>query len=207
MVENLIGKRFGRLVVISRAPNGRNWHTRWNCICDCGNQCIVSASHLKNGHTQSCGCLNREITATRNKENRKYEYCNHRIYDCWKDMIKRCTQKNRHNAKNYILKGITVCEEWYDFECFQEWALNNGYADDLTLDRIDNSKNYCPENCRWATLKQQANNTSRNRIIEYKGRKQTLAQWCDELGLKYKTIENRINRYKWSIERAFETQT
>ena len=165
MVENLIGKRFGRLVVISRAPNGRNWRTRWNCICDCGNQCTVSASHLKNGHTQSCGCLNKEITATRNKENRKYEYRNHRIYDCWKDMIKRCIQKDGHNAKNYALKGITVCEEWHDFECFQEWALNNGYADNLTLDRIDNNKNYCPENCRWATLKQQANNTSRNRII------------------------------------------
>ena len=90
----------------------------------------------------SCGCLNKEITATRNKENRKYEYCNHRIYDCWKDMIRRCTQKDRHNAKSYVLKGITVCEEWYDFERVQEWALNNGYADDLTLDRIDNNKDY-----------------------------------------------------------------
>lgn len=206
MAEDLTGRRFGRLVVVSRAPNGKNWRARWNCICDCGNNSVVCASHLKNGHTQSCGCLNKEINSNRNKQNRKYKYCNNRIYDCWKDMKRRCYDPNNSHAKNYYQKGIRVCDEWYNsFENFQEWAITHGYQDNLTLDRIDGNKDYCPENCRWATLKQQGNNTSRNRLIEYKGKVQTLAQWCDELGLKYKVIENRINRYKWTVERAFET--
>ena len=146
MAEDLTGRRFGRLVVVSRAPNGKNWKARWNCMCDCGNSSVVCASHLKNGHTQSCGCLNKEINSNRNKQNRKYKYCNNRIYDCWKDMKRRCYDPNNSHAKNYYQKGIRVCDEWYNsFENFQEWAITHGYQDNLTLDRIDGNKDYCPE--------------------------------------------------------------
>lgn len=202
--QDLTGMKFGRLTVISRAENGKNWKVRWNCHCDCGNDVTVYASHLMNGHTQSCGCYNKDIIRSRNKENRKYKYCNTRIYDCWKDMLRRCYNNDDEKYHTYYEKGITVCEEWHDFKIFQEWALNNGYQDNLTIDRIDNNGNYCPENCRWTTLKIQANNTSRNRKIEYQGEIKTLAQWCDQFNLPYKIIENRINRYNWAINEAFE---
>jgi len=131
----------------------------------------------------------------------------------------RCYNPKDRGFKNYGARGITVCEEWLDskrvhthsrnnptkgFLAFQKWALANGYADNLTLDRIDNSKGYCPENCRWVTAKVQNNNRRSNLLITYKDRTQTLKQWCDELNLSYAKIFQRLNRLHWSVSEAFE---
>lgn len=111
--------------------------------------------------------------------------------------------KLRCNRPVYKQRGITVCKEWLeDFHAFKLWALQNGYKDDLTLDRIDNNKGYYPGNCRWVTMKVQNNNRSNNRLITYKGQTKTLTQWSDELGIKKTTLHNRLNYYGWSVERA-----
>lgn len=125
------------------------------------------------------------------------------------DMKQRCFNTNHTAYKHYGGRGISICEQWYTpgkpegWKNFKTWALTHGYKECLTIDRIDNSKGYSPDNCRWVTPKEQANNTRNNRLISYKGRTQTLAQWCDELKLNYKRTERRLDR-KWPIEKAFE---
>lgn len=117
---------------------------------------------------------------------------------------RRCYEEKSADYKNYGGRGIRVCEEWLgNSNKFVEWALNNGYKDGLTLDRIDNNGNYCPENCRWADRYIQNNNKRSNLNIEYNGKIQTLKQWCRELDLPYRETHNRIYRYNWSVEKAF----
>ena len=142
---------------------------------------------------------------------------NKRLSHIYWDMRDRCYNPNRSNYKRYGGRGITVCDEWMNTECyfgkstkgwitFRDWALNNGYNDNLTIDRIDVNEGYSPDNCRWVSLKAQANNTRRNHLVTYKGKTQTLAQWCDELGLEYGTAQSRIHKLHWTIERTFETK-
>jgi hypothetical protein len=117
-----------------------------------------------------------------------------RIYSEWNSMRSRCS-KTYHGHKNYFDKGIAVCDEWKkDFEPFYKWSIENGYNDDLTIDRIDNNKNYSPDNCRWVTMKEQQNNRTNNVNIEYNGKVQTLKQWCEELGLNYGMVKARRQR-------------
>lgn len=120
-----------------------------------------------------------------------------RLYGCWHDMKQRCSNPSRTNHKHYKNKGIIVCEEWRnDFQAFHDWAMANGYADNLTLDRIDNNGNYEPSNCRWATPKEQENNRSNNVYLTINGETKPLAQWATENGLKYCTVEKRYLRGK-----------
>lgn len=137
-----------------------------------------------------------------------------RLNKIFNGMKKRCYNTNERSYKNYGGRGITICDEWMNSEmfdwrttkgyvAFKQWALSSGYEEGLTIDRIDVNKGYSPENCRWVTMKVQANNTTRNHFVTYKGRTQTLKQWCDELGLNYKKTNLRIVRYKWSVEKAF----
>ena len=143
-----------------------------------------------------------------------------RLSTIYNGMKYRCYCPNYKGYKNYGARGITVCREWLNkerihtyahnnptkgFLAFQKWALANGYSDKLTLDRIDNNKGYCPENCRWVTAKVQNNNRRSNLLITYKGRTQTLKQWCDELSLSYAKIFQRLNRLHWSVSEAFES--
>ena len=120
-------------------------------------------------------------------------------------MLGRCYNPNHMHFKRYGMRGITVCEEWKNnFQAFYDWAMSNGYRDDLTIDRIDNNGNYCPENCRWATMKEQCNNTRSNTLITYNGKTQTMAQWAKEIGMPYHKLVVRIAR-GWDVERAFTT--
>lgn len=138
------------------------------------------------------------------------------------DMKTRCYDCNLKHYKNYGGRGITVCNEWLDPEIinsganggrytkgwlnFKEWAISHGYKDDLSIDRIDNSKGYSPENCRWISVKKQSNNRRSNRLITYKGKTQTLSEWCDEFKVDYDTVIARLNKYHWSIAKALETK-
>ena len=196
---DLTGNRYGRLVVVNRAENklGKNGRTRtmWNCVCDCGNAVIVEASHLKSGHSKSCGCITK-----------KHGMFGTRIYKIWDSMKQRCFNKNHSEYKNYGGRGITICDEWIqNFQSFYNWAMANGYRDDLTIDRKDVNGNYCPENCRWADDIVQHNNTRVNRYIEFKGETHTMAEWARIKGMKYVTLNTRINKYQWSIEKALTT--
>lgn len=191
---SLIGKKFNRLTVISRAPN-KNGRVYWLCRCDCGNENTVLAYNLTSGQAKSCGCFNRESASKRLKAfmDRGYD-TNTRLYEIWKNMKRRCSEQGDIKG-NYFKRGILVCEEWKnDYKAFMEWSLSHGYNDSLTIDRIDNNKGYSPENCRWVTVQIQANNTRANRIIEYNGQKKTMAEWSRTIGVGYGAIKYRVKK-------------
>lgn len=136
------------------------------------------------------------------------EEMKNRLYSIYQGMTKRCYYPDNQNYKYYGGKGIVICNEWKsDFSAFKKWSLENGYQDNLTIDRINTNGNYEPSNCRWVSMKEQCNNRTSNHLITYKGKTQNLKQWCIELNLNYGIMESRINRYKWSVEKAFETKT
>jgi hypothetical protein len=127
-----------------------------------------------------------------------------RIYKTWERMKYRCFNPRAMNYQKYGARGITVCEEWkHSFKSFYDWAMANGYRDDLTIDRIDVNGNYEPSNCRWITMLEQQNNRRSNRYITYNGETHTMADWCRILNLPYKVVKLRITSYGWSAERAF----
>lgn len=202
---DLTGKKFGRLTVLERTddliqPSGQH-KTQWLCKCDCGNLITVQGCNLKSEHTQSCGCYSQDYPS-----HTKHNKCKTRLYKCWKHIKQRCYDKNSKEYINYGGRGITVCNEWLnDFQVFYDWAMANGYKDDLTIDRIDVNGNYEPSNCRWVTVKVQNNNKRSNRLITYNEKTQTLAQWADELQINYKKLYARIVTFSWNIEKAFNT--
>lgn len=197
---DITGQRYGRLLVLKRFGRNASKQTLWLCRCDCGNEVSVTGSHLKNGDTRSCGCLHNEGNNTKHGGRKT------RLYNIWAKMRRRCANENDEAYKDYGGRGITVCPEWQEsFEAFRDWALANGYRDDLSIDRKDNDGNYCPENCRWATQKIQGNNQRSNRLCEYNGKTMTLKQWAEEAGINYKTLHTRMSR-GWTLERALTTK-
>ena len=197
---NLTGKRFGKLVVIKTAGKTKNGAYLWQCKCDCGNEIIANVGNLKNGHTKSCGCLR----VNRCKTNFTKHGLEHtRLYGIWSDMRLRCYDEKNIAYHRYGGRGITICDEWKnDVKAFYDWATANGYKDSLTIDRIDNDGNYCPENCRWATVKEQASNRRSNILVTHNGKTQTMKKWANEVGTPYKVVWARMQKLGWSAERA-----
>ncbi|MCD8376221.1 MAG: hypothetical protein LUD69_04705 [Oscillospiraceae bacterium] len=196
--KDLTGNRYGRLVVVSEAEYKKPYRM-WNCVCDCGNTTVVRGTSLTSGHTTSCGCFQRDCASSANTKHGMYK---HRLYRIYGHMVRRCCDEREAGYKNYGGRGIRVCDGWKNsFEKFAEWAYDNGYQDDLTIDRIDVNGNYEPSNCRWVTQKVQANNTRRNRMLEFNGETHTMGQWADILGLSYNLVDSRIFR-GWDVERA-----
>ena len=195
---DLTGKRFGRLVVVSESSphysKGGSKQRQWNCLCDCGKEIITTTQNLRKGDTKSCECLKIEMNinnATTHGDSKS------KLYSVWKAMRKRC--KNTHNSdyKYYGGKGIKVCNEWdTDFESFKSWSLCNGYNPELTIDRIDLNKDYCPDNCRWVDFKTQCNNRSTNTRYTYDGETHTIAEWSEITGINYSTLYHRIKQGK-----------
>lgn len=128
-----------------------------------------------------------------------------RLHHIWNSMKQRCENPKAISYKYYGAKGVSVCEEWQEFKPFCEWAMANGYRDDLTIDRINNDGNYCPENCRWATNKEQQNRTSYNRQYTYNGETLNITQWAEKAGISRNMLYKRLSR-GWSIEKALTTK-
>lgn len=171
------GMQFGRLTVLERAPS-KGKKTMWLCKCVCGNTKVVQGCNLSTGHTISCGCYRVECTIDRFT---KYTIPqNHPLSVALNNIKIRCYYAKGKYYKRYGGRGIKVCKEWLDNpEEFYRWAMNNGWKEGLTIDRIDNDGDYEPSNCRWVTRKEQANNTSHNTWLSYNGCKQTVSQWSD----------------------------
>ena len=182
---DLRGQPFGKLTVLRE--NGRDKHNKvlWLCRCECGNEVIVRGSSLQSEHTTSCGCYQRERVA---ESHTTHGMCKTRLHRTWSDMLVRAgvyKGASEENKRAYQDRGITVCDEWLVFENFRDWALSHGYKEDLQIDRVNNDAGYCPENCRWATPKENMNNR-RNTICLEDGT--PLAMFCSRAGIQ--TCEN-----------------
>lgn len=191
--KNLVGQRFGKLLVLERI-GFINKYTYYKCKCDCGNIINAISSNLIRGTSNSCGCYARELTS---KRSITHNMSNTRLYRIWEGMKQRCCNPNVRAYKYYGKNNIKVCDEWLDFEEFMQWSLNNGYSDNLTIDRIDIRKDYCPENCRWASKMTQANNTSTNVFLTIDNVTDTIANWSKKTGINASTISWRHN-HGWS---------
>ena len=199
-------KVYGRLTIIGESfpkPVGTKGKKKLHveCLCSCGTVKIYQLANLKSGITRSCGCLNRERNASHGHSPRSKVSPE---YNSWKCMIRRCKNHNAINYKSYGGRGIKVCQRWQTFENFLV-DMGKRPSSQHSLDRVDMNGDYCPENCRWATRSEQANNTRRNRFITAFGKTQTMQQWADEIGVSRDTLRYRIDRHNWPVEKALTT--
>lgn len=191
--RNLAGQKFGKLTAIERIGVNANGNYLWRCVCDCGKEKIVPSGKLVQGRATNCGCDTFRLKSEAySKHGLLKNGKKQRTFTIWNDMKTRCLNPNSMSYPRYGGRGIKICSEWLEsYAAFHNWAIGNGYGDNLTIDRIDNDGNYCPENCRWVDSKTQANNNSRNHKITYNGKTMTLAEWATELKIRRATIVHR----------------
>lgn len=192
MKKDLKNNKIGKLFVAELSKKDKHNKYVWKCICECGNISYVTTGDLLSGKVKSCGCLKRENTikifTTHNKTHTK-------IYNTYNNMKQRCYNKKSPKYKYYGGRGITICEEWKnDFEKFYNWSVNNGYKENLTIDRINVNGDYEPNNCRWVTQKTQSVNKRNNRFITYDGQTLTIKEWSEKLNIPYTRITTRLYR-------------
>jgi hypothetical protein len=189
-VINLIGKTFGRLTVIERGNNDNSGSSKWICKCECGNIKEIVGTVLRDGRSNSCGCLHKESISNMMSTHR---LTNTSLYRVFRSMKERCSNPNCESYHYYGGRGINVCNEWRnDFLSFHKWAYENGYKKDLSIDRIDNNGNYCPENCKWSTSKEQANNKRNNILISYEGNLVSITEASRLSGIAHSTLNSRV---------------
>lgn len=196
--KDITGQKFGRLTAKEIVGKTKHGARIWRCDCDCGGITNVVINNLTNGHTKSCGCLQKEVRFTHGLSKTK-------IYRIYYDMIQRCSNKDFKEYEHYGGRNIRVCDEWSGengFVNFYNWSIKNNYKEGLTIDRIKVDGNYCPENCRWATMKTQQNNRRNNNYITYNEQVHTLTEWNEILGFKRGVLQSRLSR-GWDIDRAF----
>ncbi len=204
--KDLTGQRFGRLIVIEEAGRTKQGNVKWLCRCDCGQDTVASQGNLHRSTTKSCGCFRAEsasrlfTTHGLSKENGKQS----RLYGIWLEMKRRCCDQRRKAFKNYGGRGISVHPLWMAFGNFYSWAMANGYAPNLTIERKDNNGNYEPGNCTWIPLKLQSSNTRSSRFITHEGRTLTMTQWAAIVGLSTGTLWMRL-KLGWPYGKALTT--
>lgn len=200
--QDLSGIKFGYLCVIKASQHKKGALYAWLCKCVCGNIKSILAKSLKCGDTKSCGCLAiktaKKLMACRNKT---HECSNTRIYRIWRNMRARCLNRNVPNFKHYGGRGINICERWLKFANFLS-DMGHPPSKHHTIERHDNNKDYCPENCYWIIDKFQASNRRSNRPITFRGKTMILKEWAKITGIHRRTITSRIDKFGWSIKDA-----
>lgn len=201
---DITGQKFNRLTAIRCVGKDKHNYALWEFKCDCGKTIVARGKYVRNGNTKSCGCYNIDSIKARNKIiHRKHGETHTKLFHIWTGMLTRCNNKNAINFHDYGAKGVSVCEEWAkDFIKFRDWALENGYSPELTIDRRDFNGNYEPDNCRWITMKEQQRNRSSNKLITYKGETHCMVEWAEIVGIKYDILQKRLNNPNYSVERA-----
>lgn len=195
-VHDLTGQKFGLLTVIGLAETDTR-KTYWVCKCDCGNMKTVRSDSLLCGAIKSCGCIKRKQDEVNLTKNHRHKMSGTRIYLEWQGMKSRCYNKGSARYADWGGRGIEVCEQWRNsFESFYTWAMANGYQDNLTIDRIDNNGNYCPENCRWVGQQEQCRNRRSNINITIGNSTRTLMEWCEIFQVDYTNVNARYHRNK-----------
>lgn len=200
--KNWIGAKFNRLTVVDTNPtdnDGSDKYWKWGVRCDCGTKFTARAVSVVSGSTKSCGCLRKEKCGFNSK--RTHQESKTRLYRIWQQMRYRCDPIT--GLERYGKRGIAVCEEWDNsYECFRDWAKSSGYNDGLTIERIDVDGNYCPQNCKWIPLADQALNRGSTHWVVYKGETVSLAKVAKTEGIPYSRLYARITMYKMTIEEA-----
>lgn len=193
---DLAGKRFGKWTVLSHRSG-----QKWLCRCECGAELERDGASLRHGRSRSClPCARLEHSGVRTHgQSRK------RLHRIWCGMRGRCNNQRSPVYPRYGGRGIAICAEWDSFVSFSDWAMANGYGPKLTIDRRDNDGPYSPENCRWATQREQNRNYSRVRMVEYRGERLPVIELAERVGLKPYTLRQRLYRFGWDIEKAVTT--
>lgn len=212
-LEFKIGEKINRLTIIKETDpyvrkDGRGVFRKVLVKCDCGKIFSTGLSELKRNKTKSCSCFQKDMMHNRGK----HWMSRSRFYNTFKAMVRRCNDINGQDYKDYGARGIKV--EWNSFETFKK-DMYKSYLSHLKkhdtsntrIERIDNNGNYCKFNCKWATHIEQARNRRSNNLLTYKGKTQTLTEWANELGIKRPTLSNRINAYKWGVDKSLSTIT
>ena len=194
--NRMIGKRFGRLVVLRFTREGNSHHKYFLCRCDCGSEKEVSRTHLVTGKTSSCGCLWQQ----NKREYRKiHGESKTKLYGVWSGIKERCTNKNCTAYKNYGGRGIFICKEWMDYPTFRNWALSNGYKEGLEINRINNSGGYSEENCNFVTPLENSHNKRTNIFVAINGITKTMSEWARIYGISPGTANIRYRKLGWDI--------
>lgn len=191
---DLTGQKFGRLTVLKRTDKKKFGTYLYLCKCDCGNESLVNRRDLK--RTKSCGCLCKERALAKTKIHGK---TNTRLYQVWCGIKQRCLNPNNNRYYIYGAEGKVMCDEWlHNFQAFYDWSMENGFDENAprgqcTIERIDGTKGYSPDNCKWATAKEQANNRRSNHFVTYKGETYTITELAKKLGVSRTTIRRRLD--------------
>jgi len=209
---NLVGQRFGRLLVVKRQENNADGQATWKCKCDCGLSCIRKAGQLrlfaKRGRRQSCGCWRDELAAERRRAAATHGLTtelagieSHKLYDVWRQMLRRCENKRCKDFPSYGARGIRVCKAWHDPNKFLRWCWASGYEVGLTIERRDVNGNYTPSNCTWTPNPLQSKNMRKNRTFTFNGRTLCISEWSRYLGIHVQTLLRRL-RHGWTVEQT-----
>ena len=205
-IDDLTGRKFGHLTVLRYAGQAKDHHAQWLCQCDCGSEpIIVVSNNLKRKHTTSCGCVRDQVLREFAPKNGTHYKRHTRLYSIWADIKQRCENQNHPRFKDYGGRNVLMCDEWKNnFEAFYEWAVLNGYQENLSIDRKNNDGNYEPSNCRWVTDVEQANNKRNNHYLSYNGEVHTMAEWSRITGISYGIFNYRVNKCSWSVEKIIQ---
>ena len=198
--RELSGQRFGKLVAIRVVGKTKHKNLLWECVCDCGNKRTFPSGKLVSGRAVDCGCETHKRRSNAASKHGIFRDGNRpRTLTIWNGMKARCYNPNSPSYKSYGARGIKICDEWLTFENFHNWAIHNGYSDNLQIDRIDNDKGYFPENCRWVTPHENKMHQRKMRNIEVLGTTHNISRWCREAGISKATAY----RYLSKSERDF----